>query len=214
MASRLRIIEYYLLNEERNDFINFELFKSIHNLSGHSHALDNFMVFITDKAIYIFALALLLLWIVGGKSMKRAVLYAGGTGVIALVVNLLIAQIYYEPRPFVTHHIQTLIPHAADSSFPSDHSTGAFAIAIAMWFRSKKIGIPMFILALLTGFSRIWVGHHYPFDVLGSLIVAFFVSYVIVKLSRWFDPLVNWIISIYDLIFHKRSKKSSRTKNF
>ncbi|MEC0276200.1 undecaprenyl-diphosphatase [Peribacillus frigoritolerans] len=196
--------------------MNYELFKSIHNLSGHSNTLDNFMVFITDKAIYIFALALLALWIFGGKCMKRAVLYAGGTGVIALVVNVLIAQIYYEPRPFVTHHIQTLIPHAEDASFPSDHSTGAFTIAIAMWFRYKKIGIPMFILALLTGFSRIWAGLHYPFDVLGSLMVAIVISYVIVKLSRLFDPLVNWIISIYDSILGKRSisNKSSRTKNF
>ncbi|MFJ5623147.1 undecaprenyl-diphosphatase [Peribacillus loiseleuriae] len=193
--------------------MNYELFKSIHNLSGHNHALDNLMVFITNNAIYMFALVLLILWIFGGKAMKRAVLYAGGTGLIALVVNILIAQIYYEPRPFVTHHIQTLIQHANDSSFPSDHSTGAFTIAIAMWFRYKKIGIPMFILALLTGFSRIWAGLHYPFDVVGSLIVAIVVSYVIVKLSRLFDPLVNWIISMYDSIFSQRNKsnKSSRT---
>ncbi|MFJ5625673.1 undecaprenyl-diphosphatase [Peribacillus loiseleuriae] len=193
--------------------MNYELFKSIHNLSGHSQVLDNFMVFITNNAIYMFALALLILWIFGGKTMKRAVLYAGGTGLIALVVNVLIAQIYYEPRPFVTHHVQTLIPHVADSSFPSDHSTGAFTIAIAMWFRCKNIGIPMFILALLTGFSRIWAGLHYPFDVVGSLIVAVVVSYVIVKLSRLFDPLINWIISTYDSIFGKRnrSNKSSRT---
>lgn len=181
--------------------MNYELFKSIHNLSGHSSALDDLMVFITDKAIYIFALVLLVLWFFGGKSMKRAVLYAGGTGVIALVVNVLIAQIYYEPRPFVTHHIQTLIPHAKDSSFPSDHSTGAFTIAISMWFRYKKIGISMFILALLTGFSRIWAGLHYPFDVLGSLMVAIVLSFVLVKISKLFDPIVNWIISIYDSIF-------------
>ncbi|MBA9025940.1 undecaprenyl-diphosphatase [Peribacillus huizhouensis] len=183
--------------------MNYEFFKSIHNLSGHNHALDNFMVFITNNAIYIFALALLILWIFGSKSMKRAVLYAGGTGVLALIVNVLIAHIYFEPRPFVTHDIQTLIPHAADSSFPSDHSTGAFTIAIAMWFRYKKIGIPLFILALLTGFSRIWAGLHYPFDVVGSLIVAIVVSYVIVKLSRSFNPFVNWIISLYKSIFNK-----------
>ncbi|MBU8878681.1 undecaprenyl-diphosphatase [Bacillus sp. FJAT-29790] len=186
--------------------MNYELFKSIHNLSGHSNVLDNIMVFITNNAIYIFALTLLVLWVFGGKSMKRAVLYAGGTGVVALVVNVLISLIYFEPRPFVTHHIETLIPHAADASFPSDHSTGAFAIAIAMWFRYKKVGIPMFILALLTGYSRIWAGVHYPFDVLGSLIVAIVVSYVIVKLSRWFDPLVNWIISIYESIIGKRNR--------
>ena len=196
--------------------MNYELFKSIHNLSGHSHALDHFMVFITNNAIYIFALALLVLWIFGGKPMKRAVLYAGGTGVIALVVNVIIAQIYYEPRPFATHHIHTLIQHAKDASFPSDHSTGAFAIAIAMWYRYKKIGIPMFILALLTGFSRIWAGLHYPFDVVGSFIVAIVVSYIILKLSRLLDPLVNGIISIYGSIFgrKRRSNKTFRSKKF
>ena len=64
--------------------MNYELFKSIHNLSGHSQIVDNFMVFITNSAIYMFALALFILWIFGGKAMKRAVLYAGGTGLIAL----------------------------------------------------------------------------------------------------------------------------------
>lgn len=184
--------------------MNYELFKSIHHLSGHSEILDKLMVFITDKAIYMFALALLILWIFGGKSIKRAVLYAGGTGIIALVINVIIAKIYYEPRPFATHHIHTLISHAKDASFPSDHSTGAFAIAIAMWFRYKKIGIPMFILALLTGFSRIWAGLHYPFDVVGSFIVAIVVSYVIVKCSKWMDPFVNQIIFIYGSIFNKK----------
>ncbi|MGG3887539.1 undecaprenyl-diphosphatase [Metabacillus fastidiosus] len=191
--------------------MNYELFKSIHDLSGHSYVLDHFMILVTNNAIYMFALTLLLLWIFGGKSMKHAVLYAGGTGIVALVINVLIAHIYYEPRPFVTHHIHTLIPHAKDASFPSDHSTGAFAIAIAMWYRYKKIGIPMFILALLTGFSRIWAGLHYPFDVVGSLIVAIVVSYVIIKFSRLLDPLVNSIISIYNSILGKKdlSNKSS-----
>ncbi|WP_419883273.1 undecaprenyl-diphosphatase [Peribacillus sp. B-H-3] len=193
--------------------MNYELFKDIHNLSGHSNALDQFMVFITNNAIYIFALALLVLWLFGGKSMKRAVLFAGGTGAVALIANVVISHIYYEPRPFVTHHVHTLISHAKDASFPSDHSTGAFAIAIAMWFHYKKAGIPMFILALLTGFSRIWAGLHYPFDVMGSLIVALIVAFVIFKLSGLLDPLVNGIISIYYSIFGRKSKSPSRTKH-
>ncbi|WP_245645025.1 phosphatase PAP2 family protein [Peribacillus loiseleuriae] len=56
----------------------------------------------------------------------------------------------------------------------------------------KSIGIPIFILALLAGFSRIWAGLHYPFDVVGSLMVTVVVSYTIVKLSRLFDSLLNY----------------------
>ncbi|OIK08805.1 undecaprenyl-diphosphatase [Bacillus sp. MUM 116] len=193
--------------------MNYNLFKSIHNLSGHNHTLDNFMVFITNDAIYIFALALIALWLFGGKSMKRAVLYAGGTGLLGLVMNVLIAKVHYEPRPFVTHHFIPLIPHSNDPSFPSDHSTGSFAIAIAMWLRNKKIGIPMFILAILTGFSRIWAGLHYPLDVLASLIVAIIVSLVTYKLSGLLDPIVNVVITVFDSIFKRKSGKHEKSQS-
>ena len=192
--------------------MNYSLFKDIHGLAGHNHLIDAFMIFCTNKAIYIFALALLLIWLFGNKSYKRDALYAGITGIVGLIANVIISHIYFEPRPFVTHHVHTLISHAADASFPSDHATGSFAIAFFMLMRHRKIGGLMLILALLTGFSRIYCGIHYPFDVVGSIVVAFIVTFVINKLAPILDPLVNAIISLYQSIIGKlRGRSSEKT---
>ena len=108
------------------------------------------------------------------RSYKITVLQAGVTGIFGLAANYLLSLVYYEPRPFVAHHVDVLIHHAADASFPSDHTTGALAISIAFWLYHRKIGSCLIAFGLLTGFSRIWVGHHYPVDVLGSILVALY----------------------------------------
>ncbi|MEE6132277.1 undecaprenyl-diphosphatase [Priestia flexa] len=192
--------------------MNYELFKSIHGMAGRLDLLDKFMIFWTNNAIYMFGLALLLFWVFRDDYYKKSAFYAGFTGIIALFVNYLIAFIYYEPRPFVSHDVNTLIPHAADASFPSDHTTGAFAIAMFIWMRHRKVGLVMLFMALLTGFSRIWVGHHYPGDVLGSIVVATFVAILVNKITKWLNPLAELLISIYSFLIRK--KKNPDTANY
>jgi undecaprenyl-diphosphatase len=189
--------------------MNYELFQKIHGLSGHNRILDDVMIFCTNDALLVYALVLLAIWMIGNTTYKKSVLYAGGTGILALLGNFLITLVYYEPRPFVTHHVHLLVPHVADASFPSDHATGAFAISIGMWIRHRKLGAPMLIFAFLTGLSRVWVGHHYPFDVVGSLIVSVIVAAIVSKCSRFFDPIVNKVISVYEFILGKVKKSLS-----
>ncbi|AKL86650.1 hypothetical protein B4144_3831 [Bacillus atrophaeus] len=191
----------------KGDYLNYEIFKSIHGLSHHSAVLDSIMVFITEYAIIAYALILLAVWLFGNTKGRKNVLYAGFTGIAALIVNYLITLVYFEPRPFVAHTVHTLIPHAADASFPSDHTTGALAISIAMLFRSKKLGWPLVIFGLLTGFSRIWVGHHYPVDVLGSLVVSIVIGFLLFRFSDILRPLVDLIVRIYEALINKVTGK-------
>ncbi|MED3933378.1 undecaprenyl-diphosphatase [Priestia megaterium] len=188
--------------------MNYKLFEMIHGMAGHNHLLDSFMIFCTNNAIYMFGLALLLMWILGNEEYKRSAFYAGITGVMALLMNYLITLVYYEPRPFVAHHVHTLLSHAADASFPSDHTTGACTIAFMIWLRHRKVGTFMIILGLLTGFSRIWVGLHYPFDVLGSIVVAIITAFVTYKFSYFLNPFVTRLISIYDFLIRRKAKSS------
>ncbi|MCY8004052.1 undecaprenyl-diphosphatase [Bacillus haynesii] len=191
--------------------MNYWLFTRIHQLANHNHILDGAMILITEKAIYMYALILLLIWIFGNRSYKISVLQAGVTGILGLAANYLLSLVYYEPRPFVAHHVDVLIHHAADASFPSDHTTGALAISIAFWLYHRKIGSCLIAFGLLTGFSRIWVGHHYPVDVLGSILVALFVSLVMFRFSTYVQPLFERIISLYESILRKLRKAVSRT---
>lgn len=83
-------------------------------------------------------------------------------------------NIVARPRPFA--EIEALIPLIAkptDFSFPSGHTTASFAVALVMLrMLPKKIGIPAVVLAALVAFSRLYLGVHYPTDVLTGFVVA------------------------------------------
>ena len=91
-----------------------------------------------------------------------------------IVTNLLLKNIVARPRPFA--EIEALIPLIAkptDFSFPSGHTTASFAVALVMLrMLPKKIGIPAVVLAALVAFSRLYLGVHYPTDVLTGFVVA------------------------------------------
>lgn len=180
--------------------MNYKIFQAINENAGHYPFLDGFMVFVTKDALIVYALVLLLMWFFGKEKMKYAVVFAAITGGIGLLINFIIGHIYFEPRPFVTHHVHLLLEHAKDSSFPSDHTTGAFSLALTILLRHRKIGFGMLVFAIVTGLSRIYVGHHYPFDVLGSIIVALFSSILVYKFSFVFEPIGRMIINIYNRI--------------
>lgn len=101
---------------------------------------------------------------------------------LALVIGQTVAHLNHELRPFQTHPVHQLIPHAGGVSMPSDHATAAFALAFAVGvFLSRGWGIVLTVLATTIGFARIWAGVHYPGDVVvGGLIGAAAVAMVVV----------------------------------
>ena len=103
-----------------------------------------------------------------------------------IVTNLLLKNIVARPRPFA--EIEALIPLIAkptDFSFPSGHTTASFAVALVMFrMLPKKIGIPAVVLAALVAFSRLYLGVHYPTDVLVGFVVALVGSLLAVWIVR------------------------------
>ena len=104
------------------------------------------------------------------------------------VINLLLGSIicifYYEPRPFVNNKVNLLTPHASDSSYPSDHSLGTMSIASGINNYYKIFGKVLIILSLLVGVSRVYIGVHYPMDVIGSYILVFIVNFLYCRFLR------------------------------
>ena len=134
-------------------------------------------------------------WIILGVSalaFKRT-RSVGIAMLLALIINhvatnMVLKDIFQRPRPFVTFsEIIPLIDKPGSFSFPSGHTSTSFAAAFAVLFMEKKrrYAIPAMIIAAMIGFSRMYVGVHYPTDVLGGIIVGFLsavVAYYLVQM--------------------------------
>ncbi|MGG0657101.1 undecaprenyl-diphosphatase [Rummeliibacillus pycnus] len=196
--------------------MNYELFQQINGLAGHSKLLDDLMIFLSNSVPYVVVLLLLFLWFIGNKQkgieIRYTALYAVFSSAIALFINAIIHMIYYHPRPFVAHHVHKLVPHAADSSFVSDHAVLVFAIAWTLLLRNTRGKYIVLLWATMVGLSRVYVGVHYPFDVIGSIVLSFATSSLVIYFSNKLEPLVQLLFRIYHRInkFEKNNKEIYR----
>lgn len=131
---------------------------------------------------------------------QYTVLYTTLSVIIALLVNVVIHAVYYHPRPFVSHDVHQLVPHAADSSFVSDHSVLVFSIAFVFLLRGEKLKYIALIWAVLVGVSRMYVGVHYPLDILGAAFLTFITSGLVMQSTRMLEPIAKLVFKMYALV--------------
>ncbi|MBO9129463.1 undecaprenyl-diphosphatase [Bacillus sp. 165] len=181
--------------------MNYEIFQWINGWSGHFSYLDRGMIFITNSVPYAAIVIMLFLWFVGNRD-KRAekqyiAIYAVFSCLLGLSVNAILHLVYYHPRPFVVHHVHQLIPHSADSSFVSDHAVLVFSMAWTMLLRNDSWKYPVLIWAVIVGISRVFVGVHYPVDVIGGALISYGGSIVIIQSSKKLEPVVQVVFIVY-----------------
>lgn len=163
--------------------MDYQLFEMINQLAGQSGLVDNLMIFLSRYG-YILLIGAVILLVFFPRS--RSIGASGVVGVIsALLVSQAVSKIIYRDRPFVVHEFEPLYEKATSSSIPSDTATIAFACSVVLWQLDRKVGMGAMALSGLIGISRIFVGHHYPTDVIaGGVIGITFVSFVFVERSR------------------------------
>jgi undecaprenyl-diphosphatase len=83
--------------------------------------------------------------------------------------------VYPEPKPLVG------VPHSG--AFPSGHAATAFACATVLAWASPRLRIPAFVLAAAIAWSRVYVGVHWPLDVLGGALLGVLVAIALLKLA-------------------------------
>ena len=131
-----------------------------------------FITFLGDGGWFWIVLSLVLM--IPKKTRRIGIASLLSIAFCALITNVLIKNIVARPRPFdAVEAIVPLIARPWGYSFPSGHTCASFASAlIILKMAPKKYGIAAVVLATLIGFSRLYVGVHYPGDVLAGFLVA------------------------------------------
>ena len=153
------------------------LFDAINGLAGHHRVLDGVMALLASAGPYALMATLLVLWFLRGARgardlRQRAVLHATLATVAALWVNQAILRVWSRPRPFAVRAAVMLLERSGDPSFPSDHATFSFAVAVALFTAFRGLGCAALVLATLIGFARVFAGEHYVGDVLGGAAIG------------------------------------------
>lgn len=153
--------------------MNEHLFLVINGLAHHSAFLDALMVFCAQYIPFILIAFLVYLWTLGKETGRRAAFRAALSGGSALVLARIVGAFHYQALPFVLNLGRPLIMHAANNSFPSDHVSFSFGIAMSLLFSGSMILWPQAVLlAVLVAFARVFVGVHFPLDVLAGALVG------------------------------------------
>lgn len=125
------------------------------------------ITFFASLLLWIMILGLVVMWIVDGRIKKQHAMHAFTSMLLAWVLTEIIKSIVPSIRPF---HINgntplTLTIHN-DSTFPSSHSAIAFAIALSVWLRDRRLGFCFMVTAFIVAIGRVWSNVHFVIDVI------------------------------------------------
>lgn len=156
-------------------------------------------------SILLIPIAFVAAWVRCGARWRAVLLLAACAAGAGLLVNGLIGWLAPHPHPFMLGEGITYLAHAPDASFPSDHATALLAIAGIMMFNrtTRRLGAGVAALGLAAGLARIFLGVHYPFDVLGAVAVAGASAWGVWRGRRWLLPgLFRAALPAYRRVFY------------
>lgn len=182
--------------------MDWRVYHAINRFVAHHSWLGRLFHGIESYGTILIAVAAFGLWLLarpgGDRKWKLASASALASAALALLVNKLISSSWHRDRPFQTHHVEHLWgPRKTDASFPSDHASAAFGIAIAVLLLDPPVGAAFCVLALLIAAGRVVIGEHYPGDVLMGAAVGTASALVVVRLAR---PLVLAVVRLVERV--------------
>ncbi|MDR4490251.1 MAG: phosphatase PAP2 family protein [Candidatus Nitrosocosmicus sp.] len=173
---------------------DYSVFLSVVN--SHSKVIDQFMIYLTlygREAFWI--LVIVLLFVLGKLKGKRTAAMIILAMIVLVPVGILAKEMVERPRPTIPED-DFLIPADSEYAFPSGHAlmvSGGATVSIALYRNSYKeflISLLLVTEAGLVCFSRVYVGGHYPLDVLGGILLGMGVSFLFLWKQNKFDSLL------------------------
>jgi undecaprenyl-diphosphatase len=179
-----------------NSRIDAGLYRWVVDLAQRAPApVDETIRFFSDYGLGLFAVLMLLAWWQARPAdagRMAAALAVPLAVVAAFLVNDGVKSLFDEQRPCRTLHTVTVetCPALGDWSFPSNHTAIAAAAAAALLVANRRLGLIALPLALLMAMSRVWIGVHYPHDVLAGFVLGLLVGWPLTAAARRAAPAV------------------------
>ena len=198
--------------------MDYSLYTTINGLSGASLP-DRVLAFLAQDLpaiiVVLVALAFLIPWAHRRAQRRSGALLATTSAALALLLNQPIAHFVERARPYLAHpaHAHLLIARSHDPSFPSDHATGAFALAFGIWLYDRTIGTILLVLAAILSFARVYVGTHYPGDVLAGGLIGVTVAgvlYLLTPTRRLIETTARHCGALWDRHSSRPTSRSAR----
>ena len=172
--------------------LNHELFLLL-NAPMHAHGTPVFVA--TSFAaylIYLLPIGLVGLAISGNAKDRRALVGAVLSALLALLLGLVVSTLWPQVRPFAIPLGTNLLPHVTDAGFPSDHALVFFGLALGMLLQARMAwaAMPLLAAGLLVGWARIYLGVHFPADVVGAFPVALVAALIVRSAVGFVSPCI------------------------
>lgn len=184
------------------------IFQVINGLAHKWWLLDWLGIFLASYLNY-FLILIAIFLLIKERNWRWRIYFFCLSGLSVILARGIITEIirffYYRPRPFLVLQIQPLVNHDITASFPSGHATAYFALALAIFYFlqrvpaegeafpgqqdkfNQKLGWWCLGMALLIGFGRIFVGLHWPLDILVGAVIGLGSAFLIKKLLPKID---------------------------
>ena len=180
--------------------VDYRVYHAINQFVYHHAWLGRELSVLEKWAVPVIAVATFALWLLarpgGTRKWKLACACALGSAALALLINQAIGKVWHRQRPFAAHpaaHVWGSRSH--DPSFPSDHASAAFAIAFAVFLFDRLVGSVFLAAAVVIGAGRVFIGAHYPLDVLAGSLVGLASALLLVRVAR---PLVDRLVRLVE----------------
>lgn len=188
---------------------NIMLFYSI-NLGMENSFLNILMPILTNLGSFVvWGIVCGVIYLVGDSNSKKIAILGISALILGNVAVYILKCLIAEPRPFlVLSNVHLLAPETGGYSFPSGHTASSFAVATVLGlkyslkFKNKgfKLIYPLITFATVIGFSRIYIGVHYPLDVAFGALIGILSALMVLRSedkisnNRYMDKLVNFNI--------------------
>lgn len=166
--------------------LDLYVFKLVNGFAGKWFLLDFLGIFFAKYLGYFLIYFLLFFLIINYKKYWRMVTESL---VAAVLVRFVLVELFYflhfRFRPFVTGQANLLIPYSPhQTSFPSGHASFYFALSTIIYGYNKKAGIVFFIGSFLISLSRVFVGVHWPSDIVAGAFIGILMGIILNKLFK------------------------------